>query len=660
MNPTAGAGPVGASSWRSDPVAWVLAALALALGGAWSAPANSWLDSAELTACAAELGNIHPPGHPAWLSLAPMVHLLPLGPFAWRVALFSALGAGLAVFVLVRLARGLLAGHVGPHAVSWLALASGLALLTSQSLWQVTVRAEVYTLALATNLLALHAAFCAGRVAGRLGTSLADTVAWVSLWGLAVCLGLLNHHYVAIFALPASLVAVAPALRQVARSRPRLVLWLLLGGAWLGLGYLSLGLRSHADTEMRWGNPGTLAGLWDTVTARHFQKSVTQVHVDVVANLVVLAGMVAEGMSLPVAALGLVGLALTVLLRDHQLGVLALALLGALLTKALMQIDTTNPDDHGYVLMAAAVFALGVGYMLAFVAGSRGLLAHLSAPVRLQIARVGAAVIAILCTAQAAELSATPAVHLTTLHAPDVLDAHLRTRLPPGAVYLANYYGLAFNEQAFRIAEGRRPDIVAMHLSLRTGDTDGGRAWQAWMSQRHPEWKSVMDGAAALGRAPVGNLLERAEHQPVWAEQDPEARIPPQFYGFEGVAQKLLPATDRAIDYNVADVLAKHQTVWSLLDTQLGAVADGPTRAVLLWQHAQQVAHALRRGWLTVARDELARAQVYSPTDRTLGYLQKRVDSLQAAYQSGDAAGFRALWQRWATLDFATLASDAP
>ncbi len=649
------------SAWR-DGVAWCSAAVATALTAVSAAPANSWLDSAEMTACAAELGNMHPPGHPAWLSLSQLVRFLPLGPFPWRIAIFSALAMGAAVFVLVRLVRAQLAEH-GSRALTsaWALLAAGL-LVASGSLWQVAVRAEVYTLALATNLWALHAALLAGQIARRPNADVRLIAGYLAAWTMAVCLGLLNHHYVAIFALPASLFAAWPAIVWLLRRHRRLALAIVAGGAWLGVAYVALGLRSHADTEMRWGDPGTVAGLWDTVTAKHFQRNLTEIHVDYLDNALVLFGMVAQTLSLPLATLGALGLAFAVLWRDRVQGALWLAFAGGLATKAVLQIDTRNPDDHGYVLMVPAVLAIGAGQLGAFLGGRRGLLLRWPESRRLRVVQVNVVAGLVLVAGQVSALWVQPETNLAGLRATDAVDTQLRDALPPGALYLANYYGLAFNEQAFRIAEGRRPDIAAPHLSFRTGDTDRGAAWQAWFAKRYPQFADLARAAHALGRSPVGNLLARVEVQPVWAEQDPELRIPPGVYGFDGIANRLLPAAERGIAYDVSTILLKHQQIWPRLEGAIGArgLADGPTRAVLLWQHALQAAHALRRGWLTVAQDELARARPLSPSDRLLATLTGRAEALDAAFRAGDAKQFRELWQHWQTLDFAALAPEAP
>ena len=68
------------------------------------------------------------------------------------------------------------------------------------------------------------------------------------------------------------------------------------GAAVLGLVYLALPLRALADIEMRWGHPATLAGFWDTVTAKQFQRAVTESRPALGGNLSTLFGMVAGDM----------------------------------------------------------------------------------------------------------------------------------------------------------------------------------------------------------------------------------------------------------------------------------------------------------------------------------------------------------------------------
>ena len=640
-----------------DAVAWLALGLGTAAMGLAGAPAMSWLDSGELVAAARELGNIHPPGHPAWLSLAAAADLLPLGPYAARTAWLSALGAGVSLLLIVRLARSIVAG---PGAGAWAALAA-LLLGLSGSLWQVGVRTEVYTLALAGNLWALHAALRAGRASTSPGAGARAVLGPMAECAVALCLGLLNHHYVTLFVVPALLVAGWPALRWLWRGQRRWLVWLLATSAWLGVGYLALSLRGLAGTEMRWGNPAIVSGLWDTVTARHFQRSVTESGAPLLDNSLVLLGMVAAGLGGWLAALGATGMALGSVRPNRTVAALWLALLGGLGTKALMQIDTRNPDDHGYVLMAAAIFALGAAQLGRMLVGPDGVWAARPAAWRQRLSTLVLVLALPVSAWHGWEIWQDPACNLAQLRAPEAIDGQMRRTLAPGALYLSNYYGLAFNEQAFRIAEGRRPDIVAPHLTFRTGDTDHGHAYQAWFASQHPELRHLAVAAQGLDRAPVGNLLALTEGQPVYAEQDPEARIPAPYFSFDGFAHRMTVLAERTLDYDVAAQRERSERIWQGVYAAIGtdALRDHPTRALLLWQHALQAAHALRRGWMSVAEAELGRARLLNPQDRLINQLSRRLGALDAAWKRADTRAFQSMWQHYATLDFdALVAAD--
>ncbi len=632
---------------RQDPLAWSAFALAMSATGLCAAPAGSWLDSGEFIAAARTLGVVHPPGHPAWLSLAGLSELLPLGPQAVRVAWLSALLAGMAALLLVRLARLVLSEYLaGWRAEVWAGLAA-LTLLTSGSLWQVATRAEVYTLALAGNLWMLLAALRAGRaaqqgepVAGHLGAA-----------AVAFCLGALNHHYVTLFALPPALLAAWPALWPLVRRDRRLALALLLGCAWLALGYLALWLRARGDVELRWGDPTTLPGLWDTVTAKHFQRSVSAAQVHYGDNLMILLAMIldAGGIALPVA--GLLGLGLGGLLRTRVAAVLAVTLLLGLFTKGLMQIDTHNADDHGYVLMAVAALALGVAQLGAVLA--RAPKAATWAAGVLGLAAAGL---------QVGALTSDVASNPGALRAPDVLDSLARREVAPGALVLTNYYGTQYSEAAFRLAEGRRPDWQVVHLSFRVGDTDGGRGHAAWFQRRYPPLASLAAEAVQRQAAPVPGLLALLERQPVYAELDPQARLAPEVWHFAPLVQRLQNRAEQAAPYDLVQVRQAQDRAWQDLYSRLtpADLADHPTRMVLLWQHALQAAQALRRGWRDTARDEVARARALAPQDQLVARLDRYVAVLDATWQQGGPPAYAAKVREWRGLDLDALLAGDP
>ena len=99
-------------------------------------------DSAEFQVLAHQLGIAHTPGYPVYLLLAKLVTLLPIGDIAYRVNLFSAIMAALAVVGVYLAARLLQLNR-------WPALFGSLILLVSYSFWSQAVIAEVYTAAAA-------------------------------------------------------------------------------------------------------------------------------------------------------------------------------------------------------------------------------------------------------------------------------------------------------------------------------------------------------------------------------------------------------------------------------------------------------------------------------------------------------------------------------
>ncbi|MCO4762884.1 MAG: DUF2723 domain-containing protein [Myxococcales bacterium] len=641
----------------SDPIAWLVGAFVAATLIQGSAGGPSFLDSGELIAAARELGGIHPPGHPAWLSLSGLAELLPMGAYGARVVWLSALFAGLSAGLMVCIARRLMGQLAPTRAGALWSAAAGLALGCSASLWLVGSRAEVYTLALATNLWALEAALRAGDRASNPDDNrpIAGAAAEVVI---AMALGLLNHHYIALLSLPVILVAAFPALRQLLMA-PRRLGALIATGAIAGLGYLALPLRAVGDTEMRWGDPSTAQGFWHTVTARHFQRSVADAHVNIGDNAMVLLGTVSEGMGIWLAGAGLLGLGLAASRRNRTTAAIWMALVCGLLTKALMVIDTRNPDDHGYVLLAVAALALGLPLGARAVFGDDGLLRHAPAARRQWLSTLVVPWLLLFTGLGFAMRTTEPSTWLADQRGADIIDDDLRRALGPGAIYLSHYYGLQFNEAAWRIAEGRRPDVVTSHISFRTGDTDKGNAFARWFTERYPAEAQLAVAARRLKRAPIGNLLAMAESGRIYVEQDPDARIPATTMGFDGFAHRLRTQRERTLEYDLTGERSRRKRHWDNVYRRLGppSALDHQTRAMMVWQHALQMAHALRRGWRAVARDELVRARAIAPTDRMLDRLEARLQLLDGAWKDGAAKRFHRLWHGYARLDLTGLAA---
>lgn len=105
-------------------------------------------DSGEFQVLAHQLGIAHCPGYPIYLLLAKLVTFLPVGEIAYRVNMFSAIMASLAVVGVYLAARLLSLNH-------WASLFGALVLSVSYTLWSQAVLAEVYTAAAAFTVFIL-------------------------------------------------------------------------------------------------------------------------------------------------------------------------------------------------------------------------------------------------------------------------------------------------------------------------------------------------------------------------------------------------------------------------------------------------------------------------------------------------------------------------
>lgn len=212
------------------------AAIALGVYLYTLAPSVTLEDSGELIVAASLFGVPHPPGYPMWtMSGWLLTQLLPLGSFAWRINLLSALYGAAACGLLALLAgssaRWLLAAVFPALPEDWrdrlpffAAITAGLALAFSESMWSQSVIAEVYT---------LNAFFLVGVLYSLFRWVVApESIAWLLTAVLVYCLGMTNHHTLMLM-LPAFLILVAVI-------RPQLLPSFLIGFAGLLLTVLAV------------------------------------------------------------------------------------------------------------------------------------------------------------------------------------------------------------------------------------------------------------------------------------------------------------------------------------------------------------------------------------------------------------------------------------
>ncbi|KAB2958845.1 MAG: DUF2723 domain-containing protein, partial [Thermoanaerobaculia bacterium] len=218
-------------------------------------------DSGELVAAVHTLGIPHPSGYPLYVLLGKLwTVLVPLGSVAFRMSLFSALCAALAVGLVYLAARALAVGRVA-------AAAAAVLFAASPSFWGEANVQRVYALnalfvALAT-LLALQwdAAVSEDKDVHRRERLFVGTA-------LVCGVGAANHTFLAVWGALFLLFALVRDRGLVRRWRTLIAAG---GAALLGLSFYGfLFFRSRQEPRLDWGDPETPGALWAVITRRDF------------------------------------------------------------------------------------------------------------------------------------------------------------------------------------------------------------------------------------------------------------------------------------------------------------------------------------------------------------------------------------------------------
>ncbi|MBI3914802.1 MAG: DUF2723 domain-containing protein, partial [Chloroflexi bacterium] len=161
---------------------------------------NAGADSGDLVAAIFTGGIPHPPGYPLYRLITQIFLLLPVGSVAYRVNLFSAVSASLAVAVLFLILRGLLADRAGRNVT---AAATALLFAFSPLFWSQATIAEVN---------AFHVLLVALMLGGLMGWCRAlenrsGKQVQIFQWVVMIVLGLgIAHHPTIVLLLPAGLI----------------------------------------------------------------------------------------------------------------------------------------------------------------------------------------------------------------------------------------------------------------------------------------------------------------------------------------------------------------------------------------------------------------------------------------------------------------------
>ncbi len=460
-------------------------------------------DSGELVAAVHTLGIPHPSGYPLYVLLGKLWTLaVPVGSIAFRMSLFSALFAALAVGLLYLACRALEVGRTP-------ALAAAIAFAASPSFWGEANVQRVYALnAFFVALATLLAVRWFGELSKDKDLSVEDktqtetkTKGFHRRDGLfvgaaLVCgVGAANHTFLAVWGIAFLVAALLFDVGLVRRWRT-----VLAAGAAAGLGlsiYGYLPFRSRQEPRLDWGNPESLDALLGVVSRRDFwPRRWWTGWGDLVPIARDFLSSFAIELTLVGAALAVVGL--VVGLRRRSGPVLLLALV-ALANLAVMASHGSRSDLflwHRYYIpayfSAALLAALGLDAALRFLAARSGSRAQ---SVTALLGAIGVAGTLVLVPLRYRDFDRS------RYRIAEDYSRTLLGQLPPGAHLAASDDNILFVLIYLQLVEGVRPDVdlilqgVGGELPPLHFDPDS----EPLFFTHHPNWR-----LAELDVAPVG------------------------------------------------------------------------------------------------------------------------------------------------------------
>lgn len=258
-------------------------------------------------------GTLHATGYPLYVIIGNLLTevLVVLG-----VAPLTAPAIVSTIWGLLTLA---LIGALSIHLTRRVWLAAGLVLLfgLTRTVWIHHVVAEIYTfgLLLQIGLLAL----------ALWGKPSISRVYWLALLGgVAVA-----HHRATAMMIPALVYAVWPVLWANRRQLPRILFISLLLGLVGFVQYGYLYLRAQAGADWVYGQPGTLAGLWDEFIGREASRFIGPPGTfdALITNFELVTSTVIRDLTLPGVLLGIAGLVMAIRQPDQRRSGITFALM---------------------------------------------------------------------------------------------------------------------------------------------------------------------------------------------------------------------------------------------------------------------------------------------------------------------------------------------
>ena len=337
------------------------------------APTLTWgwedkgVDGGELLAAANTFGIPHSPGYPTYtLLLKSFATLVPVGDFAYRGNLLSAVLASASIFmvywVILRFCQTLRPHAPGGLAIAGAALGSA-ALATSPIFWSQAIITEVYALnALFVAALLLIASDLALRPPSDQTEGRPSVTLKLALFGLLLGIGLGNHL---------TLLAVAAPLLYWLWSA---LGWRKLASPWtigafiLGTSvYVYLPISASQNPPVNWGDADTLGGIIWMLSARPYQEYVFGVPTEALLDRFISWGHLVFSQFNPLGLfLGLMSVG-PLFSRTPRFFIPALA---AVVVVSIYAITFNSADFEVLLIPAFLLFSVWIGFGFFWVASN--------------------------------------------------------------------------------------------------------------------------------------------------------------------------------------------------------------------------------------------------------------------------------------------------
>jgi hypothetical protein len=591
-------------------------AIPLAIAILTASPEPYWLDSPEFTAAAQTLGIPHPPGHPLYVMLAKPFTLIPLGGIALRVALASAVFGALATLLLYKIIFTMYRVSA-PGLPSWMgaliSCSTVLVTAVAPGWWFQTIRAEVYSLQILLVLGALYPVllFC-----------LENTTKNHRLLYLAAFiagLGMTNHHFIMLVALPAAIPPLVAEARYLGgMGALKLAIRLAVTGIAGLLPYLFLPIRSASFAAVSLGGVHSLRDFFWVVSARIYQKSMTKEHESHLMERSMDSLFTMMGQVSPVILVAsFAGLYLLLRRPKTRLAGLVLFLLISvtILMRSIMGFDPFNPDYLGYMLPAVAGLAIGFS-AFAFITIDTLRTGLRRGPILAVILTVAFAIVPIARARQT-----RPKVDLSDFRATRLLTDLALSKAVPGTTVLAFNYKLFFVLWSARFIDGSRPDVRVINPMMFV--------YPGYMRStliQYPELRHLVRSMLVHGKLTESAVADLAWKGPI--------RIEPNLELDDAVIRYMLP--DAPIYQTSPEPLSSADVSTSSVEYSAGLRTFydllGPTwneqetHRFLQWTHYQDALFLARRGDRKGAKKAVEMSLAIGSKSPEILLLQKALD----------------------------------